>query len=232
MIFESDKVARLVLAWQSTHKPELMTLILELSESLIEVIISSYDPMDRDDLMQEACKRLQYACTKYDVRKGNLHNYFTTVIRNECNRYVQKRSKDLLSEDIETCMEDYADECVSEEDDSKLCDLRCHIRQRFSSLHAQDCDTYTTIIYESLMRGDSYVTIIRELAKHVTRHAALVIFNSALTYLRSENMTYAKVVDGKYNEFTLAFDLHRVLGDDIYTKVCAVFYGMNIKLPK
>jgi DNA-directed RNA polymerase specialized sigma subunit len=232
MIFEAEEVTALVISWQRTKDPALMAQIIEKSGSLIEVIISSYDSTLRDDLYQECAARLQYACTRFNAHKGNLHTYFTTVIHNESARFLGKQSKDYLTEDLETCVDDMADDEDSDIDNDKLCELRCHNRERFPSLYAEDVDKFTTLIYKGLSNADSYSTIVRELSKHTSRHIALVFFNSTMAYLRAENLECAKCGAYKDGELTLAPDLKAIIGDDLYQKVCMVFSGMNIKVPQ
>lgn len=230
MIFEAAEVTELVIAWQRTKDPALMAQILEKSTSLIEVIISSYDQTLRDDLFQEASLRLQYACSRYNVHKGSLHTYFTTVIHHEVSRFLGKQSKDYLTEDLEICVDTMAEDKDSELDNDKLSELRCRNRERFPSIYAEDVDKFTTLIYRSLSNADSYSMIVRELSKQTSRHIALVFFNSTMAYLRSENLECANCSASKDGELTLAPDLKAIVGDDLYQKVCMVFGGMNIKI--
>ena len=61
MIFDSEYVAALVKEWRSTKDEELLAEILEAARSLIEAIASSFDPYFREDLIQEAFAKVQYA---------------------------------------------------------------------------------------------------------------------------------------------------------------------------
>lgn len=230
MIFENDQVTELVIEWQRTGKPELMAKIIEMSTSLIEVIISGYDSTYRDDMFQESASRIQYACKSYNPKKGNLHTFLTTVVHHEMIRFLGKQSKDYLTEDLEICTDDMAEDEDSELDTDKLSELRCHNRERFPSIYAEDVDKFTTMIYRGLANAESYSMIVRELSKLTSRHIALVFFNSTMAYLRSENLECAKSCASKDGELTLAPDLKAVIGDDLYQKVCMVFGGMNIKV--
>lgn len=84
MIFDNALVTALVLEWQKSRKPEMMCQIIEQSRSLVESIVSIYNPLDRDDLIQESYIKVQHAAQFFNPDVSNLHNYFTTVIRNCC----------------------------------------------------------------------------------------------------------------------------------------------------
>src|SRR4030066_1677582 len=93
MIFDNDYVSDLVSQWQKTKDANVLDLIIDQSRSLIEVIVSSYDTMHREDLIQESAMRLQYALPFFDPTISNLHNYFTTVIKNICLTYLRKQNR-------------------------------------------------------------------------------------------------------------------------------------------
>lgn len=234
MIFECDEVTQLVCNWQKTRDPMLMSQILISSTSLVESIVSIYNPVDRDDLIQESMLRIQYACKHFKSDRSSLHTYFTTVIRNICTTYSGRQGKDLLTEDMNT--EDTTIEVVTEDimpsNDETLCELRQRNRLRFASLLPLDVDVYTDFIYKSFLVGDTQRIVLHNLVSKfsISRHMALIVYNSTVVYLRISNQGFCKqstVTD----EMSLATDLKAVVGEEIYAKVILAFQGMNIKLP-
>ena len=51
MIFDEEKTRDLVIQWQETGDDALMASIISETKGLIEVIVSSYDSLYRDDMI-------------------------------------------------------------------------------------------------------------------------------------------------------------------------------------
>ena len=62
VIFDCDHVTSLLIEWQASKDPALEGQILEGSKNLVEALVSRFDPMYRDDLIQEVYARILYAC--------------------------------------------------------------------------------------------------------------------------------------------------------------------------
>jgi RNA polymerase sigma factor (sigma-70 family) len=211
-----------------------MSQILALSTSLVESIVSIYNPVDRDDLIQESMLRIQYACKHFNHEKASLHTYFTTVIRNICTTYSGRQGKDLLTDDMNA--EDTVIEVVTEDimpsDDETLCELRQRNRMRFPSLLPLDIDAYTDFIYKSFLIGDTQRTVLHNLVSKfsISRRIALIVYNSTVVYLRISNQGFCKqstVTD----EMSLTTDLKAVIGEEMYAQVIVAFAGINVKFP-
>src|SRR4030042_2961061 len=101
MIFDADAVKKSVVEWQRTKSDAAIEGIYEGTTKLIEAIVSYYDPIFRDDMIQECrLKLITGALQGYDS-SYSLHTYLTTVFHNCCKTYMKKQYR------ISNLYEDY-----------------------------------------------------------------------------------------------------------------------------
>lgn len=242
MIFDNDKISKLVIDWQKTQDPELMGHILEGSTSLIESIVSIYNPLDRDDLIQEACIKVQHASSFFNPKLSNLHNYFTTVIRNCCCTYSTKQNREVLYHDYEEL--DYRDDEEGDlnmsytdtlHSDAMLHDIIERNRNRFSTITPKKMEKickhiYTAMAYDS-DNGREIIAQISDKFK-LGKVESSIIFNSTLIYLRNKHITCSIFKEPSPVEYTLLPDLREVVGNESYEKIVRVFSGMTLHISK
>lgn len=231
MIFDAERVTELVMEWQRTKDEDALTKILEKSTSLIEAIVSSYDSVYREDLIQEAYARVQYALPFFNPHISNLHNYLTTVIRNTCHTYVTKQDKEPYIEmDLHVTIGDDID---LDRYDEILTNLITRNRIRFPSIPASELDVITTYIYYSIRDDGMNRKIITKVVDHFCVHRTLaqILYQSTTVYLRLLNIAHAKPLTSKDIELTLLPDMREAFGDGVYERMLVVFAGMNIRLP-
>jgi hypothetical protein len=230
MIFDAERITEMVLEWQRTRDEDILTEILQGSTSLIEAIVSSYSSVYRDDLIQEAYARVQYALPYFNPHISNLHNYLTTVIRNTCHTYATKQDKE---PDIEVDLFVASTSVDLESPDDVLTNLITRNRIRFSSIPASELDHITSFIYYSIRDDGMNRKIIAAMIEQFCIHRTLaqVIYQSTVVYLRLLNIGHAKPLTTKDIEITLLPDIKEALGEVVYNRMLVVFAGMNIKLP-
>lgn len=238
MIFDCDQVTLLVAEWQRTQDSCLMPEILDKSRELVEVIVSTFDPIDREDLIQESMLRIQYAVQFYNPRISNLHNYLTTVIRNTCATHSRRYDRDSGCADIDG-VEEYRviatdDFFGSPEDDELLCGLIERNRNRFPSIPAVVLDDLTEHLYYALREGGVRSKVISNLSSRfsVSKSIVTAVCNSSLIYLRAKNITCAQLTDKDSPEFSLLADLRDVLDPRAYKQMMIVFSGMTLHIPQ
>lgn len=243
MIFDNNKIACLVAAWQIDQDCTTMEEILRGSMSLIEAIVSSYNSVDRDDLIQEACARIQNACKYYNPKVATLHNYFTTVIHNICRTYSDKQDKLILygdfakESDIDDG-EDYIEETLLQmpvlpPKSDLLDELIIHNRKRFPSLPAVVLDDISEYIYFALQYTPDTSRAMStqiETKYSVSRAIAIIICQSSFVFLRNMNLTCAEFNPGSLSEFSLIVDLMDVLDSQTFKQVMIVFSGMSLRI--
>jgi hypothetical protein len=232
MIFNCDEVTRLVMEWQSSKDVLLMSQILEKSRVLIEVLVSSYDPDHREDLIQESYAKIQYASQYYDPQVSNLHNYFTTVIRNVCSTYIHKANREIPVDPDD--LQSYEDHHVYAQDLDILQDLTIRNRNRFPSIPVDTLDDITEMLYYQLVDGKGSTRGIVALLMatfDVTRTIATIVCNSSLIYMRCTFRTFADVGDCKVEELSLISDLRDIIGDELYSRVSLAFSKMHMRFP-
>jgi hypothetical protein len=250
LIFDNARVTELVLDWQQSENPAIMARIVELSQYLVEAIVSIYDPNDREDLIQEALMKIQHSSRYFNPGVSTLHNYFTTVIHNICRTYSTKESRVILLDDFAKpsedsdevdSLEDGLEDCQSTLAFDKLCedailvDLTHYNRQRFPSIPCIILDEVSELIYSSLCREQRSRDAITQIAQLASIPVPImtIIYNSSLIFLRNLHLSNASLDDySDGGEFTLLRDLRTVLGEVDYKRVRAIFAGMMIKLPQ
>ena len=239
VIFDCDHVTGLLIEWQNTKDPVLEGQILEGCTSLVEVLVSRFDPMYRDDLIQEAFARILYACKYFLPAIGNLHNYLTSVINNTCITYLAKQAKYISVEDFMENPEDveeYIDtlqavEIVDHMD--LLAELKERNRKRFPGLPAEDLDMISEAVYTALQTNGSYP---KGLAKTLSETRCLsititrTVCNSSLIWLRYTNLTNATVHSDHVPELTLLKDLEEIVDEKTFKKIRIVFSGMLLRV--
>jgi hypothetical protein len=231
MIFDAERITELVIEWQRTNDEDVLTEISEGSTSLIEVIVSSYDSVYRDDLIQESYARIQYALPYFNPSLSTLHNYLTTVIRNICHTYATKQDKEPNIEvDLYTIAGDSAN---LDDHDDILTKLITRNRIRFPSLPASELDHITAYIYYAVRDDGLNRKIITAVVEQFCIHRSLaqILYQSTVVHLRLMNIGHAKPLTSKDIELTLLPDIKEALGEDVYNCMLVVFSGMNIRLP-
>lgn len=243
MIFDNAEVTKLVLEWQTTKDPDVMERILEGSRALVEAIVSIYDSIDREDLIQESMARLHHAVSCFKPEKqSTLHNYFTTVIRNICTTYSERQDRLYLYADDardEYADDSYEDVLVNIQSDVKpdtdlLEELIVHNRKRFPSLPASTLDEASEFIYYELMNNECVPRLIPANMSDqlgIPKTIAIIVYQSSLVFMRIYRLKHAKVDLSDIPEFSLLYDLRAVLGDKAFEKVLLTFSGMYIRLP-
>ncbi len=229
MIFDVEKVTAQVLEWQRTKDEEVLTAILLDSKSLVEAIVSSYDYVFRDDLIQEAYLRIQYALPYFDPQISNLHNYLTTVIRNICNTWVAKQCKE---PDIELDLQFIGVHDEQAEDDV-LPMLIIRNRKRFPSIPVEEIDHITAFIYYSIRDDGITRKIVSGLSIQfgIAKSLAQLLFQSTVVYLRALYIEHAKIGEGRVGELTTLPDFREVVGEATFDRLAMIFSGMIIRFP-
>lgn len=228
MIFEGKEVTVLVVEWQRTHDAVLLENILAKSQKLIEVIVSSYDPNYRDDLIQESYARLQYAIPFFNPNISTLHNYFTTVIRNRCATYLRKQGREPQI-DIDLQLTGDRDS-YPVDDEELLHNLVAHNRKRFPSMSCEDIDGISEFVYFSLIDNTSRRGVVVRLMEmfNVSRTVATVIYHSSIIHLRS-NYILVDCDENCPQEFSLLIDLREKIGNELFDEISTLFSGMYVK---
>ena len=234
MIFDSEYVTELVKEWRSTKDEELLAEILEAARSLIEAIASSFDPYFREDLIQEAFVKVQYAITYFDPDISNLHTYLTTVIRNSCISFVRKFSKEVLVvEDYMLSVPTY-DSMAEREIISVLISRN---RDRFPSIPVDDVDGATEFVYYAIrdgIKGKSRGTVACLIRVYGwNRRVATVFYHSSMIFLRALLADKFSIVEGYEGntEFTLLPELENIVGTQAYERILLLFSGTYVKIP-
>jgi len=231
MIFDAERVTDLMLKWQRTRDEDILTEILQGSTSLIEAIVSSFDYVYREDLIQESYARIIYALPFFNPNISTSHTYLTTVIRNICHTYVTKQDKEPDEEvDLYTVAGGNVKFDVG---DDILTGLISRNRKRFPSIPVSELDHITSVVYYAIRDDGMNRKIISALVERcdIDRSLAQIFYQSIVIYLRLFNIAHAKPLTSKNTEFTLMPDILEVLGMDAYNRMLVVFSGMNIKLP-
>jgi RNA polymerase sigma factor (sigma-70 family) len=245
MIFDCPSITDLVMQWQGSKDRSLEPLILDGCKNLIEAIVSQFDAHYRDDLIQEAYIRILYACNFYTPSAGNLHNYFTSVIRNTCITWLSKQPKDYLVEDIATednenddsdTYNEYVDVILeAEQSDSEstlLMELTERNRKRFPSLPVKDIDDLSEHIYYTLKTSGNFPKDLpKVLADKLCLPSAVVkaVCNSSVIWLRYNNLSSAKITDIT-DEFSLLKDLEELIDSNTYRMLRIIFSGMTLRM--
>jgi hypothetical protein len=235
MIFDAEHITELAIRWQRTRDEDTLTEILEGCTSLIEAIVSSFDSTYREDLIQEAYYRIQYALPFFNPHISSLHNYLTTVIRNICYTYTSKQDKEPDVEyDHQYVHNDFDDRYYDEDGElDVLTALIARNRDRFPSIPVDDIDHVTAYIYYSLQSDGANRKTIAQLAVQfcIERSLAQIFYCSTVIYLRALNIEQAKLSSNKDYEFTLLPDIEEVMGKRVYEHMAVIMSGMTIKLP-
>jgi len=232
MIFDADVVRTLVVDWQRTKSCAVLERIYDGTNKLIEAIVSYYDPIYRDDMIQECrLKLISGALQGYDSAYS-LHTYLTTVFHNCCRTYMKKqyRISNLLDEDAEP-LERVSSDSVSCSD--MIEDAICRNRDRFPSIPTEVVDDMTEYIITRLSgnigkkRG-----LVAELMANfcMSRHVATTVYHSTIIYLRGKYDNGAKI-SKDCSEFSLMPDLREELGDGAVQRLIIMFSGVCIRVP-
>lgn len=235
MIFDAEHVTELVLIWQRTQDEDTLVEILEGCKSLIEAIVSSFDSVDREDLIQEAYYRTQYALPFFNPHISSLHNYLTTVIRNICYTYISKQDKEPSIEyNYQLIYDDFDNRYYDEEGKlDVLTTLIARNRGRFPSIPVDDIDHITAFIFYALQSDVASRKIIAQLSVQfgIERSLAQTFYQSTVIYLRASNIQQAKLSLDEDLEFTLLPDIKEVMGKKVYERIAVIMSSMVIKLP-
>jgi RNA polymerase sigma factor (sigma-70 family) len=230
-IFDPDKVGSLVTEYQTTGSEEILLKIIDESNSLIKYIVNSCNPVDPQDMIQEATIKLCKSLKSFDVKKANTHTYFARVIKNSCITYFHRdeRGAGDCDYDEETLGESYK---IEDSDNEILMDIVARNRKRFPSLPIKTIDEITEMIYLSMIEGlDKGRTVVRNISNiyKITRDETIVIYSSSLIYLRLKHYDQRNV-DVKIEEFSLSQEMQEILGEEMFHKMLNVFSGVTIHM--
>jgi len=232
MIFDAEDVKVLVVEWQRTSSSAVLEAICDKSNRLIEVVVSCYDPIFRDDMIQECRLRLISGALQGYDKAYSLHTYLTTVFHNVCKTYMKKQYR------ISNLYEDYdilEEIVISDTTKGDIIDgAICRNRERFPSLPADVIDDLTEYIVIRLAgnvgkkRG-----VVAELMKnfYVSRNIATIVYHSTIIYLRKEYDGNLKNTNNKFDEFSLVPDLCDTIGESAVRRLILLFSGMCVRLP-
>jgi hypothetical protein len=200
---------------------------------LIEVIVSSYDSMYRDDLIQESSLRIHYALPFFDPTISNLHNYFTTVINNICRTYLRKQGRYSQELDIDLQLIGGLDYIRANDEDilSKMIERN---RKRFPSVPVDIIDDITEYIYYCLVSNTSKRDTIFGIVSTcgINKNEASSIYVSSLIYLRVHYKEFAAIDLNEYDEeFSIIPDLQELFGNTVADTISKAFTNMYIKFP-
>lgn len=232
MIFDGDYVTALVMRWKLTHDDKVLELIIEESNNLIGALVSTYDNIYRDDLIQEASIKLQYAIQFFDPKISTAHTYFTTVIKNACLTFLRKQYKYAEELDIDLQVLGNFDYVKVHED--ILPDLIQRNRKRFPSYPSDSIDAITEYIYDELTFGNNKRQIVEDMCTmfDCMRIEAVAIYTSTLMYLRMNYKNYACIRQSQYeDEYSIIPDLEELFGAQLTDALCKVLSGMQVKFP-
>lgn len=234
MIFDAERITELVLEWQKTRDEDVLTDILEGCTSLIEAIVSEFNSVYREDLIQEAYYRIQYALPLFDHYKSSLHNYLTTVIRNICYTYSKKQDKQPVIECDFQLIHDGLERGSDGGELDLLTNLIARNRKRFPSIPVDDIDHITLFIFYALRDDGMSRNVVSQLAVRlcVDRSLAKIFYQSTVMYLRALNIQNSRLsLSSGDDEFTLLPDIKEIMGKDAYECIAVIMSGMIIKLP-
>lgn len=231
MIFDCEKVTKLVVSWQRDNNVSTLAEIMTETQPMVEAIVSGYEQHYRDDLIQECFLRLQYALPYYD-NHYSLHNFFTTVIRNSCATFLKKHRNELLCSSNELEVEVNYGEYDMYKDNQLLVDLLVRNRKRFPSLPVDVIDSITSMIYTAftLDEANSKELIRKIVAAGIQRSHATVIYQSTLVWMRRLNISFADFAKYNDGEFNILTDLQEVLDDENYKAFRIIMAGMTIHI--
>ena len=235
VIFDAASVTKLTVKWQRDKDEDTLAEILQGCTSLIEAIVSSFDSVYREDLIQEAYYRIQYALPFFNPHISSLHNYLTTVIRNICYTYTSKQDKEPYVEyDYQITHDDIDHRYYNDAGElDVLTVLIARNRNRFPSIPVDDIDHITAYIFYALQSDGVSRRIIAQLATQfsIERSLAQIFYYSTIIYLRALNIQQAKLPSDKDIEFTLLPDIKEAMGEKVYERMAVIMSGMIIKLP-
>lgn len=230
-IFDPDLVRRLVKQHQTGDK-EIASAILDACTPLVNYTVRNCNPIDADDMRQEALIKILKSIDHFDIDKADVHTYFSRVIRNSCITYYHKNEKgaDDCDLDDESMIGEVYD--MSHKPDELLEDLICRNKKRFPSMNPELMNTITEAIYLSIYDGlERGRTVVRQISKtyEIPRENVLSIYGSSIIYLRQkfpENFDKEIIQE----EFSLLPELKEVLGDDNFVNLINTFSGIIIHI--
>jgi hypothetical protein len=230
MIFDNDNLTPLIMVWQQTRDLAVLDRILSGCQPLVEVIVSQYDPADREDLLQECKARVVYAIPHFDVRRSTAHNYLTTVVINTCRTWYGKEGKHECDGLDDADAELYVE---YDDDGGILEDLISRNRARFPQIIAAHIDNATEIIYMGLCNGEKRNVIINKVIDNVAivRKVAYIIYDSTVVYLRMVYRHNVRVDDNYDGDYTLLQELRDLVGKSGYDAIRIAMAGMTIRIP-
>ena len=239
MIFNEEKVQSLVIQWQEDNDKDILEHILKETTGLIEVIVSTFDPIYRDDMIQESFIKVMSVLYLYTPARGKLHSFLTSVIRNECSSYIQhvNRSLNITTEVIESGIIEYHSEVdyTETDNDELLQKLIIRNRSRFPSLPTTIIDPATELIFKSIQDcriGTSRGTISKIVELYnIDRNKATVMYHSTLVFMRLSMLSNASCDGDEFHEFSLMRDFQDIVGNTNCSSISMLFSGMYIKFP-
>jgi hypothetical protein len=232
MIFDADEVTKSVVEWQRNKSAIALDNIYLGTDKLIEAIVSYYDPIFRDDMIQECrLKLITGALQGYDS-SYSLHTYLTTVFHNCCKTYMKKQYRiSNLYEDFEIVEKE---PIINVKDTDTIEDVVCRNRERFPSMPVEVIDDISEYILTRLTDDMSKKRgMVIEIMTNfgVSRHIATIIYHSTIIYLRGKYDINTINISKSSYEFSLLPDLREELGEAAVHRLTLVFSGLCVKIP-
>lgn len=237
MIYDTDRVENLIRQYQE-GKERVLEEILEESRSLVEVLVTPYttDDTEREDLIQECFIKIMKVLPRYNPDVGNAHSYFTTVIRNCCNDYINKINKQKrLVKELKIEPERFEPATMPAKQEHLLVELKERNRRRFPSIPVDELDTATEFIFHCMINGihGKSQGAIKELNEtyEMNRHTAMILYHSSLVYLRHKYHREARPEHVPPKEISLLPELKEIIGEEAYEHLSVVLSGMYVRFP-
>jgi RNA polymerase sigma factor (sigma-70 family) len=227
MIFDSEKVGKLIQSWKISRDKETLEQIIIETHPLASFIASKSNICDREDMIQEALIKVCSALEVYDPTISNPHTYFSTVIRNVCCSYAAREGRHEsmeLDDDTKGITYEYIVNDTMEE-------LIERNRIRFPTVPVDIIDCVTEHIYYGIRDEIHQNKTLNDIVKDciISRSIANTIYNSTIAYLRNKYFQYANMTLTT-DEISLLPELLEVVGPEAYEKMRVVFNNITLRL--
>lgn len=241
MIYDAKQVEQYIALYQQGNV-DVLDQILEGTQALIEVIVSRYNSVYRDDMIQECRIKLIKALKYYNPQLASSHSYFTSIFINVCNDFSNTlRRQDQIEAELQLDFSMHGglyQASDSFQHDYLLQRLLERNRQRFPSYDTNVVDEASRHIFYCIIDGTygksrGAITELTQLFPVLTRSQAITLYHSSLAFFRYcyRQEANAQVAECPLDEDTLLPDLREVLGERAFAMVSKVFSGMYIKIP-
>lgn len=240
MIFNNKEVTDALAAWKSTKDKQHLTKIFDGSKKLIEAIVSQYDSMYRDDMIQAVNAKLLVGMEKFNPNYGTpLHTYFTTIIHNMCRTVMKTESRHFNVFDI-----DDMEHTLEHTDATELIDtteLIVYCRNRFPNIDSNLVDYVIAafINYLDVYGAKSPKLLIAKLARETKIDSKMLEFMYKISiiilrYTYMEDVVFSVdettgVVETKTVPSQFLPELIHIFGEDAANQLQVIFKGMTLR---